>query len=50
MVYVDKIGKRITFKIKTGFYHELLISQTMKLLGRSKSMITENEMVKMCLI
>ena len=50
MVYVDKIGNRITFKIKTGFYHEPLIPETMKLRERSKSMITENEMVKIWLI
>ena len=40
-VYVDKIGNRITFKIKTRFYLELLTSETIKLLGS-----TENEITK----
>ena len=30
---VNKIEKRITFKIKTGYYIELLIPEAMKLLG-----------------
>ena len=34
---------RITFKIKTGYYLDLLTSVTMKLLGSNKSKITENE-------
>ena len=32
MIYVNKIENRITFKIKTGYYLELLTPQTMKLL------------------
>ena len=31
--YVNKIENRITFKIKTGYYLELLILETMNLLG-----------------
>ena len=31
-IYVNKIENRITFKIKTGYYLELLTPQTMKLL------------------
>ena len=30
-IYVNKIGNRITFEIKTGFYLELLIPETMKI-------------------
>ena len=40
-LYVNKIENRITFKIKTGYYLELLTPETMKLLG-----ITENEITK----
>ena len=31
------------FKIKTGFYLELLTTETMKLLGSTKSKITEDK-------
>ena len=31
--YVNKIENRVTFKIKTGYYLELLTPETMKLLG-----------------
>ena len=34
---------RITFKIKTGYYLELLTPETIKLLGRTKSKITTIE-------
>ena len=40
MIYVNKIGNRITFKIKAEYYLELLTSETMKLLGSTKSKIT----------
>ena len=33
---------RITFKIQTGYYLELLTFETMKLLGSAKSKITKN--------
>ena len=33
---------RIMFKIKTGYYLELLTFETMKLLGSTKSKISEN--------
>ena len=33
MLYVNKIENRITFKIKTGYYLELLMPETIKLLG-----------------
>ena len=33
----------MTFKIKTGYYLELLTSETMKLLGSTESKITKDE-------
>ena len=45
-INVNKIGKRITFKIKAGYYLELLTPETMKLLGGSKSKIDKIKMVK----
>ena len=32
-IYVNKIENRTTFRIKTGYYLELLTPETMKLLG-----------------
>ena len=40
---VNKIENIITFKIKTGYYLEPLTSETMKLLGSSKSQITKDK-------
>ena len=40
-IYIDKIENSITFKIKTGYYLELLTSEIMKLLGSTKSKITK---------
>ena len=42
-MYINKIGNRITFEIKIGYYLELLTPETMKLLGSTKSKITKNE-------
>ena len=42
-MYVNKIENRITFKIKTGYYLELLTLETMKLLGSTKSKITKDK-------
>ena len=42
-IYVNKIEKRITFKIKKGHCLQLLTPQMMKLLGNTKSKITKNE-------
>ena len=42
-IYINKIENRITFKIKTGYYLELLTPETMKLLGSTKSKITKNQ-------
>ena len=41
-IYVNKIENRITFKIKTGYYLELLIPEAMKLFGSTKSKITKD--------
>ena len=43
MIYVNKIENRITFKIKTGYYLELLTFETMKLPGSTESKITKDE-------
>ena len=42
-IYVNKIENRITFKIKTGYYIELLTPETMKLLGGTESKITKDK-------
>ena len=49
MIYVNKTENRITFKIKTGYYLELLTSETKKLPESTKSMITKDESGEMCL-
>ena len=43
MIYVNKIENRLTFKIKAGYYLELLSPETMKLLRTTKSKITKDE-------
>ena len=43
MISVNKIENRITFKIKTGYYVELLTPEKMKLLGSTKSKISKDE-------
>ena len=43
MIYVDKIENRITFKIKTEYYLQLLKSETIELLGSTKSKINKDE-------
>ena len=42
-MYVNKIKNRITFKIKTRYYLELLTPETMKLLGSTESKITKDK-------
>ena len=42
-MYINRIENRITFKIKTGYYLELLTPETMKLLGSTESKITNNK-------
>ena len=39
IIYINKTENRITFKIKAGYYLELLTPETMKLLGCTKSKI-----------
>ena len=41
-IYVNKIGKRITFEIKTRYYLQLLTSEAMKLLRTTKTTKHEN--------
>ena len=36
-ICVNKIEKRIIFKIKTGYYLEILTPETIKLLGSTES-------------
>ena len=42
-IYVNKIKNRITFKIKNGYYLELLTPETMKLLGSTESKISKDK-------
>ena len=42
-VYINRIENRITFKIKNGYYLELLTPETMKLLGSTESKITKDK-------
>ena len=42
-VYVNRIENRITFKIKNGYYLELLTPETMQLLGSTESKITKDK-------
>ena len=46
-IYVNKIENRIAFKVKTGYYYELLTPKTMKLLGSTENKITRDKIVKM---
>ena len=45
MIYVNKIENRITFKTKTWYYLDLLMSKTMKLLRSTKSKISKGKIV-----
>ena len=42
-IYVNKIENRITFKIKNGYYLELLTSETMKLPGSAENKINKDK-------
>ena len=42
-IYINKVENRITFKIKNGYYLELLTAETMKLLGSTESIITKDK-------
>ena len=43
MISVNKIENRITFQIKTGYYLELLMPETMKLFWSTKSKMTKDK-------
>ena len=42
-IYVNKTENRVTFKIKKGYYLELLTPERMKLLGSTESKITKDK-------
>ena len=42
-MYINRIENRITFKIKNGYYLELLTHETMKLFGSTKSKVTKDK-------
>ena len=42
-IYVNKTENRITFKIKSGYYLELLTPETIKLRGSTESKITKDK-------
>ena len=42
-IYVKKIGNRITFEIKAGYYLKILRLQTVKLLESAKNKITKDK-------
>ena len=42
-ICVNKIENRVTFKIKNGYYLELLTPETIKLLGSTKNKITKDK-------
>ena len=42
-MYINRIENRITFKIKNGYYLELLTPETMKLLPSTESKITKKK-------
>ena len=42
-IYINKIKNRITFNIKTGYYLELLMPETLKLLESTKSRINKDK-------
>ena len=45
-MYINRVENRITFKIKNGYYLELLTPETMKLLGSTESKITKDKNVE----
>ena len=42
-IYVNKIENRITFKIKSGYYIQVSMPETMKLLGSIKTKVTKDK-------
>ena len=49
-ICLNRIENGIMFKIKDGYYYELLTPETIKLLGSTKSKITKNKNGKKCFI
>ena len=49
-IYVNKIESIITFKIKNGYYLELLTPETMKLLGSAENKITKDKNGELVLV
>ena len=45
-IYMKKTGNRITFKIKTGYYLEFLMPETMKSPVRTENKITKTKLGK----
>ena len=45
-IYVNKIKKRVTFKIKNGSSLELLMPETIKLLGSTENKITKEKNIE----
>ena len=43
IIYINKTEFRITFKIKKGYYVELLTPETRKLLGNPKSKLIKDK-------
>ena len=43
IIYVNKTENKTMFKIKRGYYIELLTPETMKLIGSTKSKITKHK-------
>ena len=43
IIFVNKIENRIAFRIKAGYYLELLMSEIMKLCGSTKSMTIKDK-------
>ena len=42
-IYLNKVESRIAFRIKTGYYLEILTPKTMKLLGSIENKITKDK-------
>ena len=42
-MYINRIENRINFKIKSGYYLQLLTPETMKLLGSTNSKTSEDK-------
>ena len=44
-MYINRIENRITFKIKNGYYLELLTPETMRLLGSTESKTVKTSLI-----